>query len=235
MGGSYEIERDARLKAFAERLANPVGLLRPMAALILARAQRAFTDQRRGSRQWAPRAVPNVIGILEDLKRGSTPPERRFQPRPAGQDRGDLYRSVTIPTAAAYVGNDTVEVGSRLPYASDVQNGGERDVPVDAALKDKIKKYLDGKRRGTKSAQTKAKKLRDLDYEIGFDKAATKAEASFYEKSNRNRMLQEALGWLLGPRVKGFTAKIPARPFVMITDEDVSDFNRIIFREALRA
>lgn len=226
MDGTWEIERDARLKAFAERLANPTGLLRPMAALILARAQKAFTDQRRGSREWAPRAVPNVIGILEDLRRGSTPPERRFQPRPAGQDRGDLYRSVTIPTAAAYVGNDTVEVGSRLPYASDVQNGGERDVPVDAALKGKIKAYLDKQGRRTRKVER-----------LAFEESGPRQvdPARYGAAVARETMLKDALSWLLAPRVQGFTAKIPARPFVMITDEDVSDFNRIIFREALRA
>ena len=226
MDGSYEVEPDARLMAFAAKLADPRGLLRPMAVLILARAQRAFTDQRRGSREWAPRGVPNVIGILEDLKRGSTPPERRFQPRPAGQDRGDLYRSVTIPTAAAYVGNDTVEVGSRLPYASDVQNGGEVDVPVDAALKDKIKTYLD--KQGRKTARAER---------LAFEESGPKQidPAKYGAAVSREAMLRGALGWLLAPGVKGFTAKIPARPFVMITDEDLSDFNRIIFREALRA
>ncbi len=226
MDGSFSVERDQRLRAFADRLADPRALLRPMAALILARAQQAFTEQRRGSREWAPRGVPNVIGILEDLKRGSTPPERRFQPRPAGQDRGDLYRSVTIPTAAAFVSLDTVEVGSRLPYANDVQNGGERDVPVDAALKAKIKAYLDKQTRKTARVER-----------LAFEETGPKQvdPAKYGAAVGREKMLKAALGWLLAPGVKGFTAKIPARPFVMVTDEDVSDFNRIIFREALRA
>ena len=139
---SSEVQFDARLRAFASRFSDPRAMLRPMGALILARAQKAFGDQKRGSRAWWPRAVPNVIGILEDLRRGSTPPERRFQARPAGMDRGDLYRSISTPSAARYVGMDTVEVGSRLPYAANVQFGGEVDVEIDAALKAKIKRYL---------------------------------------------------------------------------------------------
>lgn len=221
----FSVEYDARLKRFLARVSDPQALLRPLGALILARASKAFTDQRRGNRAWLPRAVPNTIGILEDLRRGSTPPERRFQARPAGQDRGDLYRSITTPSASRYVGKDTIEVGSNLPYAGAFQFGGEKDVEVDAALKQKIAAYLKGQSRKTARLERKA---------FGPMGPGSVDPGVYGAQAAREDALRKALSWLLAPKVKGFTAKIPGRPFVMVTDEDLDDFRSILFREALR-
>jgi phage gpG-like protein len=221
----HSVEYDARLKRFLARLSDAQTLLRPLGALILARASKAFTDQRRGSREWAPRAVPNVIGILEDLRRGSEPPARRFQARPAGMDRGDLYRSITTPSASRYVGKDTIEVGSTLPYAASVQFGGERDVEVDAGLKQKIAAYLGKQSRKTARLERKA---------FGPMGPGSIDPGVYGAQAAREDALRKALGWLLRPQVKGFTAKIPSRPFVMVTDEDLQDFRTILFREATR-
>lgn len=101
-------------------LANAVGLY------MVGKAQGAFREQGRPSNAWPGRAPVNRIGILLDLQQGRKPPERRFESRPAAIDTGRLRQSI-----AYRVQDNSVVVGSNLPYASDVQRGSSKTIPVD--------------------------------------------------------------------------------------------------------
>src|SRR5437899_1789490 len=100
-----------RLRALAANLKNPTRFLKRAGLLLASRAQAAFREQKRGNVQWPARAVPNVIGILDDLAHDVNPPARRFDPRPAGVDKGTLRDSLTA-AAVHLVSGDTVEIGT---------------------------------------------------------------------------------------------------------------------------
>lgn len=213
-----------RLEALAENLRDPRRFLVRAGLILAERARHAFDIgvQARGGYAWPARAVPNVIGILDDLAHDRKPPARRWDPRPAGVDTG-LLRGSLNAQAVHLVSGDTVEVGTNAAGAGMIQHGGEVDVEVDDALKTKIKAHLDGAKRSAKSASTKARKLRALDYEPGMKKAAETAEGKALAATARAGDLENALRWLTAPAVKGFTAKVPARPYLAITDEDIAD------------
>lgn len=116
---------------------DPRPLMDAVGLLMVSRCQAAFREQRRGSVSWPERAVPNRAGILEDLRAGRTPPERRFEPRPAGIDTGRLRSSI-----AYRVDGTSVTVGSNLPYASDVQRGSSKTIVVDGDLRRSLTAWL---------------------------------------------------------------------------------------------
>lgn len=122
-----------------EAAQNPEALLHAVGAYLVGRSQRAFSDQARGPVRWQERAVPNRIGILEDLRAGKNPPSRRFDNRPAAVDTGRLRQSI-----AYEVRGDVVSVGSRLPYASEVQRGATKTVTIDAGLRRSLAEWLRG-------------------------------------------------------------------------------------------
>ena len=80
----------ARIKRILER---PEPILRQLGLVLLADAQKAFSDQKLGDISW-PARYPNqeaphvnIAGVVADFLAGrKTPPERRFQNRPAGVD-----------------------------------------------------------------------------------------------------------------------------------------------------
>lgn len=113
----------------------------------------AFREQGRAGHEWRPRSVPNIIGVLADLRGGGRPKDRRWDPRPAGRDTGRLEGSI----AWQRVGATSIEVGSSVRYASDVQRGSTRLVATDSALAAKLRRWiqsLQGERR--KRAQRSA-------------------------------------------------------------------------------
>lgn len=95
-------------------------------AVMVAQAQRAFREQKKGRFRWPERQTPNLAGILADLARGATPPARRFTGRPANVDTGKLRNSITYR-----VTGDAVEVGATVSYASKVQQGGASTFRID--------------------------------------------------------------------------------------------------------
>lgn len=96
-------------------------ILDGLGAVLTGRFQDAFREQRTpGGSPWPARMVPNVAGIVLDLNNDSTPKSRRFDARPAGRDTGKLVNSLTWKATSA-----SVVIGSALPYASRVNNGGK--------------------------------------------------------------------------------------------------------------
>lgn len=120
--------------------------------------QGAFRDQRRAGIEWRPRGVPNVVGILEDLRGGGSVKSRRWEPRPAGIDTGRLRSSI-----AYQVGATSVTVGSQVTYASDVQLGGSKTVVIGRDLAARVRSWI-GRLRGAQREKAQArfaKPLRD--------------------------------------------------------------------------
>lgn len=105
---------------------------------MVGKTQQAFRDQGRGGVAWQGRGVPNRVGILRDLEAGRTPPERRFEARPAAIDTGRLRASI----AYRVEGESTVVVGSSLPYASDVQRGSSVSINVTGQLRSALADWL---------------------------------------------------------------------------------------------
>lgn len=107
-------------------------------AYMVGRTIGAFQAQERGGIKWAPRSVPNAAGILEDLRGGgSSVPERRWEPRPAGIDTSNLRNSI-----ASSVAPPSVVVGSTVAYASDVQLGGKRTIQIPGALARTVRAWI---------------------------------------------------------------------------------------------
>lgn len=107
-------------EAIAGRLEDLTPAMTQVGAILTSKAQKAFREQGRPGHPWPERMTPNVPAIVEDLNRGTTPPSRRFTGRPAGIDTGRLRNSLTFAAAPR-----SVEVGTTVEYASDVQGGGE--------------------------------------------------------------------------------------------------------------
>ena len=136
----------------------------------------------------------------------------------AGVDKGVLRGSLSAQ-AVHLVSGDTVEVTTNADGASLIQHGGEVDVEVDETLKGKVKGYLARAGTSAKRANAKASNAINRGDEAAFPTAASKAVAA----TARAGDLENALRWLTAPGVKGFTAKVPARPYLAITDEDIAD------------
>jgi len=209
-----EFDEGALLRALGANVANPARIMRRLGFLIQTRAKKAFQDQKRGPFVWKPRHVPNVPGILSDLREGRTEiPARRFEPRPAVVDRGRLLADVAAQSAVTVEGQNVVRVGSRLPYSAIQQYGGEVDIPIDDTLKQKIQALL--ARMGGRAVRAE-KKAYGIGPSSGNFPAAAKA-------AGRAAMLQKALGPLLNKRVRGITWHVIARPFIVVDDTDRAD------------
>lgn len=101
-------------------------LLDAIGVLVSERARARFKDQKGpGNVRWEERAVPNIAGMIRDLVRSPgrvTFPARRFESTPALVDTGRLRQSIEHRVDVA---RGEVEVGSALPYAARMQEGGE--------------------------------------------------------------------------------------------------------------
>ena len=212
------------MRGLGRGFADPRRLMKRLGFLIATRGKEAFADQRRGPFVWKRRKVPNVPGILADLREGKTTiPNRRFEPRPALIDRGRLLADLSSNEAVRAEGTFSVSVGSRLPYASLHQFGGDVDVPIDAALKAKIRALLGSYKKRAALAESKT-----------YGSGPSRGDFARADRLGSHAdMLRAALAPLLNPRVKGKTFHIPARPFVVITDEDMDDLKTLAAEELL--
>lgn len=112
-------EPGAQVTRWKRALENPARALKQIGVHLLASSQAAFRLQAWDGEPWPERMVPNVPGILLDLKHGEDPQAHRFEERPANKDTGNLVRSL-----AMRVGANFVEVGSRMQYAPRAHHGG---------------------------------------------------------------------------------------------------------------
>lgn len=210
-----EFDPGDMLRRFGAALDNPTDILNAIGGMLESRAKMAFQKQGRGPSKWAERAVPNIPGIIADLKAGKRPPARRFDSRPAGVDTGRLLADISHQI----IGKDVVQVGSMLPYAGTIQSGGEVDIPVTKAVKDALGKYLDSLDRTASKAEKTA-------FGVGPKSGDFKGMSAAQGKAG---LARKAMSYLLNPKVTSITWNVTARPFVGVYPEDMDDIRRLIF------
>lgn len=82
----------------------------------------------------------NVAGAIADFQEGRTKPlGRRFQQSPVLIDSGSLRRSISYQVRP---NEDSVEVGSTLPYAANHQWGGVSTQPVSEEAKKRMRTWI---------------------------------------------------------------------------------------------
>lgn len=190
---------------------------------LLSQAQKAFQDQRRGPIAWQPRAVPNVAGIVEDLKVGANVKPRRFDATPAGVDTGRLGRYSIGENYEATTGG--FEVFSTVPYSEKIQEGGPSRVEITPAVVENLKTVMKRSRSTVKKAAKR---------DAGSPAGAFGPKASEDARAVRAGMLLK-LGWLFAAAKKDgyIEITIPPRPFLTIEQEDVTAMQRIAVRAAV--
>ena len=141
-------KKGAKLERWEKALANPQKALKQIGVLMVAESQASFRDQQFGRKKWKGRAPVNVYGIIADFSKGSTPPKRRFQTRPALVDTGRLKGSIDYKVSGV-----TVEVGTNLDYASVHQFGGEiESEKITKSVQQSLYKWLKPKDKGLKES-----------------------------------------------------------------------------------
>lgn len=119
-------------------------ILKVVGEMAVSDSQSNFDKQSFGKEKWErryPNQTPfriNVAGAVADLATGPSIKSRRFQPKPAGLDTGQLRASIS----ARKIGRDAVEVGSTLPYAVRVNSGGISSQPITSTVKKNLKLWL---------------------------------------------------------------------------------------------
>ncbi len=138
MVNEVTFEEGKTLKLLRTGLKDKSKALNQIGALLTNRAQLAFEQQKRGSEAWAPRGVPSIAGILSDLDKGGTVKDRRFQDRPAGIDTSRLRNSISwdVPDKSS------VEVGTNVEYARDIQDGGLQSIVVTEPMLEGLRDLL---------------------------------------------------------------------------------------------
>ena len=139
-------QEGAKMERWMKALENPQRALKQIGALMVAESQRSFRDQKHGRDKWKARSDVNVFGIISDFSKGSTPPQRRFESRPALRDTGRLSGSISYK-----VGGSAVEVGTNLDYAGVHQFGGavESD-KISKSVQKSLQTWLKPKDKGLK-------------------------------------------------------------------------------------
>jgi len=141
-------------KHLKDTLDNPQKLLKRIGGVILVASQRSFDEQRLGENVW-PARYPNqqspkinVAAALRLLNEGASLPKGGhsiFKDRPALKGHTmDLRNSLAKNNADAMkmVGPLTVEVGSNLPYANNMQFGIKSEQPVTGTAKTTLANWL---------------------------------------------------------------------------------------------
>lgn len=123
---------------------EPLIDLRPIANAIgrflQERAKDRFNEQAFDGQEWPERSVPNLAGIISDLKRGRRPtqlPKRRFEGRPALIDEGTLKKSIGYEVSDD---GTLITVGSPLPYAQRMQEGGKSTIQIPSDVRQGLRK-----------------------------------------------------------------------------------------------
>lgn len=201
---------------FKARLRRPQAAATQLGVLMERVSGKAFREQRLGDIQWAPRSVyvrdsrggkylANVAGILSDFRTGKTPPARRFEPTPALVDTNTLKGSVHS-SVALEDGRATITTGTVQPYAGVHFSGGTTSVEITPAVKAALAAWISTKEKSATRA-TKARPHGPLD-----EKADKK-----YTKSQKMGGVADGLRFLLHQDV--WRQRVPARPFIGVTDE----------------
>ena len=219
-----------RLKKVIE---NPAPVLKQVGVVLLADAQKAFTSQALGTIPWPARyprqSQPyiNVAGVVADFLAGRhTPPDRRFQNRPAGQDTNMTKRSLTV-TRAISISGYVLRVTSSTPGAANLQHGGETEQPITSGVKQLLGAWLKRLRNKVKKFKGKAvivterQSSKDAPGFFGslFGAKTTKTKFKSKFKSVAESQLASASRLVRLFHMDVLITKIWPRPFFGITDD----------------
>jgi phage gpG-like protein len=144
-GDGFEaFDQGARMRRLSSSLEDPRWILTGIGALLLSASQRAFREEKMGKIKWKTRdetkMVPNWPAIVGHFStKASAPPARNFHGQHTLTGTGRLRGSM----AFRLVGEDTVEVGSNVPYAKALHEGGESETPtITKALQKRLWEWM---------------------------------------------------------------------------------------------
>lgn len=137
-----------RLRLLTNRFDDLTPALTRIGQYLVRVVQVGFANQKFGGagEAWAPRAVPNVAGVLADANRGGPIQASRFVPRPALVDTGTLRRSIGFRV----LGRSTVQVelvGAARAYGLRQQEGLPTTLPVTRTAKRVLATFLRANKR----------------------------------------------------------------------------------------
>jgi len=218
---SFEvIDEGTRLRMLRSQLHDPRFVLEGIGALLEGVSADAFQDEKLGPVRWKKRSetgmVPNWPGILGHFaEKAGDPPNRFFGDRETLTSTGHLRGSIR----SRVVNQNTVEVGTRVHYASVLHTGGESKT---ARITDALQKRL---RAWISRAVGKSIKLREKENPKGGATVPTQKRDAAQKKAN----MAAELSWLLNPNLTGETLTVthPARPIVGVPKTLVADVQTI--------
>ena len=126
-------QQEGQWDLFVER-----DILERIGAYMQGVTSRAFVDQGRGA-SWPGRMTPSVPSIVKQLNRGQNPSWKYMRPAPALIDTGTLSRSIDYE-----VKGRSVEVGTSVPYASKMQEGGSSEITLTGGGRRVLAEWLRG-------------------------------------------------------------------------------------------
>lgn len=230
------------------------GVLKSVGAFLEAVAQRNYDSRMRGGEvggiSWSPRMVPNIPGIISDLRRSSQIKARRFEERPVPFDTGLLKRS----SKSRVLAKNAVEIGVTGPaqeYADVQHEGGESESEtITQDVVDRIARFLDrdaGRRKrriveqNPRVSRLRAERDRvksNPAYDAGLRKGAEKrlrearAEVRGAIAGGVGVFSEwfDDLAWLADDRNVGerITVNVKARPWLTLSREDEIELQTLI-------
>lgn len=127
--GSYTIkvvDKGKELKRLERTANNAHPVLRAFGKYLLKEHQTLHRTQgKSGGKQWAPRKVPSIAGILRDLMSGTNLDSSRFQGRPVLNVSGKLRQSYRARASAR-----TLTIDNTAPYAGVHHEGGSQAISI---------------------------------------------------------------------------------------------------------
>ena len=128
-----------KLRRLKKGIEDPTPILKQMGLVIVEEAQTAFREQRLGDKVWAKPLTPDLGGIIDDLRKGSSIKPRRFV-----QADKALVRSSRLMKSIAWrlIGRKAVEAGSNLPYAPTHQFGLKSELEIPTDIHDNLAAFL---------------------------------------------------------------------------------------------
>lgn len=197
---SFEvIDEGTRLRMLRSQLHDPRFVLEGIGALLEGVSADAFQDEKLGPVRWKKRSetgmVPNWPGILGHFaEKAGDPPNRFFGDRETLTSTGHLRGSIR----SRVVNQNTVEVGTRVHYASVLHTGGEsKTARITERLQTRLWEWMKGQGVGSAGRRRRfeSKKGKILSTSKKMQKIAE--DRVFASMSGSFRRAQEGLGRLM--------------------------------------
>lgn len=231
-------DEGARLRRLSVALEDPRWILTGIGALLESASQRAFREERMGAIKWKTRdetgMVPNWPAILAHFAAKSTaPPNRNFHAKNTLIGTGRLAGSIK----SRVVGEDTVEVGTNVPYGKALHEGGESEtVKITEALQNRmwdwmkkvIGRSVTKKGKVSTKASRAAKRYENAKAKYGADSEKAQKAGASAARASKAAVHVEKLRWLLNKNLRGeqLTVKHPKRPLVGLPPDTAREIEK---------